>query len=190
MHASCPIRQLSERLQGVEGPLQKRRVVMVGRGDYGSQRDAFCLHHCRAFETSFSSIHRASSRFLSTARSFGYASVHCQIGQLQPDQTIVSFEGDLSELLHQPESYPLVAPATQSALRARLIGDPPVGAAEHQDLDQLLEDQPVGDAWLVAAERMIDLSLWQEGLELLPNGFLLMYGSSAGTEHTPSIREA
>jgi hypothetical protein len=89
---------------------------MVGRGDYGPQRDAFCLHHHRAFDASFSPIHRASSRFLSTARSFGYAPVHRQIGQLQPDETVVSFEHDLPEGFHQPEADPLVAPSLRSVL--------------------------------------------------------------------------
>ena len=144
---------------------------MVGRGDEGTQRDALCVNHRRALDASFSPIHRASSRFLPATRGFGYAPVHRQIGQLQPDESIVSFEGDLPELRHEPKLDPLVAAATQCALRARLVCDPPVGAPEHQDLDQLLENQPLGDARTVTSKRMSGLSLWQEGLELLPDGF-------------------
>ena len=54
--------------------------------------------------------------------------------------------------------------------RARPVGDPPVGAAEHQDLDQLLEDHPVGDAGAVAPERVARQPLRYQGRELLPDG--------------------
>ena len=98
--------------------------------------------------------------------------------------------GDLPEILHQPEFDPLITPATQRALRARLVGDPFVSAAEHQDLDQLPEDHLLGDARAVTSERMVRLSLGQEGTKLLSDGLLLMYGGTAGTMHTPPVREA
>ena len=34
----------------------------------------------------------------------------------------------------------------------------------------------------MAAERMVRLAFGQQGLELLPDGFLLMYGGTAGME--------
>src|SRR3954447_19696142 len=166
----CLLRQLSERLQSVEGRLQQRRVVTVGRGDDATERDAFCVHHRRAFDASFSPIHRASSRFLPTARSLYDAPVHRQISQFEADEMIVGIEGDLPEILHQSQFDPLIAPATQRALRARVVGDPFVGTPEHQDLDQLAENHPVGDARPVTSERMVRLSLGQEGTELLEDG--------------------
>jgi len=42
-----------------------------------------------------------------------------------------------------------------------------VGAAEEQDLDQLLEEDPLRDAQAVASERMIGAVLGQQGFELL-----------------------
>jgi hypothetical protein len=42
----------------------------------------------------------------------------------------------------------------------------------------------------VTSERMVRLSLGQEGTKLLPDGLLLMYGGTAGTMHTPPVREA
>ena len=57
-----------------------------------------------------------------------------------------------------------------------------VGAAEDQNLHQLFEDDPLGDARAVASERMVGAVLGQQGFEPLPeNGLLLMYGGSAGT---------
>jgi hypothetical protein len=42
-----------------------------------------------------------------------------------------------------------------------VIGDAAVAAAEHQHLDELVEDDPVGDAGAVAAQRVMDLAGWQ-----------------------------
>ena len=68
---------------------------------------------------------------------------------------IIGLQADLPQPIHKPFLYSLLAPTTQRALRARLVGDPLVGAIEHQDLDQLLEDDSVGDTRAVAAQRMV-----------------------------------
>jgi hypothetical protein len=39
-----------------------------------------------------------------------------------------------------------------------VIDDAAVTAAEHQDLDELVEHQPVGDARPMAAQRVVDLA--------------------------------
>jgi hypothetical protein len=52
-----------------------------------------------------------------------------------------------------------------------VVGDAAVAAAEHQDLDELVEDDPVGDARAVAAERMGVLARWQQHGDLDPQGF-------------------
>src|SRR5215207_1828544 len=165
-----PLRHLSQRPQGVKGLTQKRRVVTVGRGADGPQRDAFSVHHRRALDPPFASVHRASTCFLPTTRGLRYAAVHRQVRQLEADEAVVGLQGDLPESLHHSELDPLVTTTAQGALRARLVGDPFVGAAEHKDLDQFLEDNPAGDAPPVAAEWMIGLSLGQESLELHPDG--------------------
>ena len=56
--------------------------------------------------------------------------------------------------------------------------------------NQLLEDHPLWDAGLVATERVVRLSLRQEGTTLLEDRLLVRLGGSAGTQRTPSIREA
>lgn len=73
------------------------------------------------------------------------------VGQLQADDPVVGIEHHLPHRVHYPEVDPLVAPAAQGGVRARLVGDPPVGAAENQHLQELLEDHPVGYAGAVAA---------------------------------------
>jgi hypothetical protein len=46
-----------------------------------------------------------------------------------------------------------------------------VAAAEHQDLDELVEDDPVGDAAAVAAQRVVDVAAGQQAGELDPQRF-------------------
>jgi len=78
-----------------------------------------------------------------------------------------------------------VASAPEGSGRARSVGDPPVGATEEQDLHQLLEDHPVGDARPVAAERMVRFPLGQQGPELLEDGLDDVW-LEGGHGHTPS----
>jgi hypothetical protein len=59
---------------------------------------------------------------------------------------------------------------------------PPIGAAEDQNGNQLLEDHPVGNARAMAADGVIRLVYGQQGLKLLPDGLLVMYGGTAGME--------
>jgi hypothetical protein len=70
----------------------------------------------------------------------------------QPARFVVSFERQLPERRHHSGFDPLVAATAQGALRARLVGDSFVGAPEHQDLNELLEDHVIGDAGLVTAD--------------------------------------
>jgi hypothetical protein len=65
---------------------------------------------------------------------------------------------------------PLLASATQRARRTLLVSDPPVGTAEHQNRNQLLENCPVGYARSVAAKWIVGFPLRKESGELLPYG--------------------
>jgi hypothetical protein len=49
-----------------------------------------------------------------------------------------------------------------------LVGDAAVAAAEDQDLDELVQDDPVRDASAVAAQRMGVISVRQQGGDLDP----------------------
>ena len=65
---------------------------------------------------------------------------------------------------------PFVASAPEGGGRARSVGYPAVGAAEHQDLYQLLEADPVGDARPVGAPGAPRFPLRQQDAELLLDG--------------------
>jgi hypothetical protein len=51
-----------------------------------------------------------------------------------------------------------------------VIGDAAIPAAEDQDLDELVEHDPVGDAGAVAAEWVVDLAAREQGGDLDPRG--------------------
>jgi hypothetical protein len=56
--------------------------------------------------------------------------------------------------------------------------------------NQLLEDHPLWDAGLVATERMVRLSLGQEGTKLPEDSSLEIRWECGKGERTPAIREA
>jgi hypothetical protein len=49
-----------------------------------------------------------------------------------------------------------------------VVGDALVGAAEDHDLQQLVEDDTVGDTGTVAAQRMRVLVFWKHRSDLVP----------------------
>jgi hypothetical protein len=63
----------------------------------------------------------------------------------------------------------LVAPTAKSSVRTLLVDDPVIGAAEHKNLKQLLEDYPIRYAGLVASQRVLHSPLGQQGYELFPD---------------------
>jgi hypothetical protein len=142
------------------------------------------VHDHRALvDAPFSPVHRAFAGFLAPARSLGDASVHGQIAEQQADETVViSFEHHTSKGVHYPLFDPLVSPTAQRGSRTPLLGDPPVSAAEHQDLYELLEDHPVGDTGTMAAERMVHVPLGQQGDELLEDGLDDVWLECGGTD--------
>jgi hypothetical protein len=93
------------------------------------------------------------------------------VRKLQPEQPVVGAEHGKPQPFGKPEGDPLVTAAAQGSRRAGLVGDAAVAAAEHQDLDELVEDDPVGDAGAVAAQRVVNLAGGQQRGDLDPQGF-------------------
>jgi hypothetical protein len=71
---------------------------------------------------------------------------------------VVGRQRQAVQLVSDAEGDPFVAAAAQGSRRAGLIGDPAVTAAKHQDLDELIEDDALGNALAVAAKGMVDLA--------------------------------
>jgi hypothetical protein len=63
---------------------------------------------------------------------------------LQAEQPVVGGQYGQARLLGDPRGDPFVAAAAQRGRRAAVVGDAAVAAAEHQDLNELVEDDPVG----------------------------------------------
>jgi hypothetical protein len=91
--------------------------------------------------------------------------------QTQAEQLVVGGQHGQAQLLGHPGADPLIPAAAQGGGRAAVVGDAAVAAAEHQELDELVEDDAVGDAGPMAAEGVGDLAGGQQGGDLDPQGF-------------------
>src|SRR4029450_11369212 len=91
--------------------------------------------------------------------------------QLQAEQLVIGGQHEQAQLLGDAGADPFIAAAAQGGGRAGAVSDPAVAAAEDQDLDELVEHDPVRDAGPVAAQRMVDLTSREECGDLDPEGF-------------------
>jgi hypothetical protein len=91
--------------------------------------------------------------------------------QLETVHAVIGGQHRQAELLGHPGAEPLIPAATQGSRRTGVIGNAAIAAAEHQDLDELVEHQPVSDAGPVAAQRVVDLAGWEQGGDLDPQRF-------------------
>ncbi|GAA2693796.1 hypothetical protein GCM10009864_80700 [Streptomyces lunalinharesii] len=92
----------------------------------------------------------------------------------ETDDPVVGIQRDLFEPGEDAESDPLVTAAADSGGRASRVGDRFVRAAETQELQELVEDDPVADTPAVAAERMVRVKIRPAGKqdrELVPERF-------------------
>jgi hypothetical protein len=123
-----------------------------------------------------------------SARSLGEAAVHGHLREFQADEVIIGLQADLPESLHHSKLDPRDAPSLRSVLlRAGCVGDPlVVGAAEDQDLQQLLEDDSLRDARAGASERMVGVVLGEQVFEPLSENGLDEVWWQRGHGCTPS----
>jgi hypothetical protein len=115
-------------------------------------------------------IDRAGPGGLAAAGRLGDAPVHGQALQFQPEQPVVGAKHREPQPFGKAQGDPLVAAAAQGGRRAGLVGDAAVAAAKDQDLDELVEDDPAGDALPVAAERVVDVRVGSRAANWAHNG--------------------
>jgi hypothetical protein len=163
--------QRPDRGEGVQRHRQQPVVAVVGRGRHRPQREATRLGDHRALEALLAAVYRAWAGGLAAAGRLGGAAVHGQLLQLQAEQPVVGAKRRTAQLLGHAGGDPFIPAAAQGGRRAGVVGDPAVAAAKHQDLDELVEHDPVGDAGAVAAQRMGVLAVGQQRGDLDPQGF-------------------
>ena len=152
---------------------QERGVVPVRGGQHPAERDALSLNHERPFHAQLAAVDRAPARAFPAAGGLGDAPVDGQVLQDQADDPVIGLPRDLLQLAEDPGLDPLVAAFADRGGTAGAVGDRRVRAAEPQDLDELFEDDPVGDPRLVTAQRVrgvIDRAAGQQRGELVPEG--------------------
>jgi hypothetical protein len=126
----------------------------------------------RSFQPLLAPIHRAGPGDLAAAGRLGDTAIHRQVLQLQAVHAVIGGQRQAVPLVGHAQGDPLIPAAAQGGGRAGVVGDPAVAAAKDQDLDELVEDDAVGNAVAVAAEGVMDLAGGQQRDELVPQGFL------------------
>ena len=63
--------------------------MTVGRGSYGSYRNAVGVYDHRAFETLLAPIYRASTRLVASTGSLCDAAIYGHVGQIEADHPVV-----------------------------------------------------------------------------------------------------
>jgi hypothetical protein len=112
------------------------------------------VDHAGAFHALFPPVNGAAAGAFPAAGRLGDAPVDGDFLQEQADDAVVGLQRDLLEAGEDPGLDPLVAAVPDGGRRAGAVGDRLIRAAEPQDLDELFEDDPVGDPPPVAAQRM------------------------------------
>jgi hypothetical protein len=149
-----PLRQRANHVDGVQGGGQQPIVAAVGWGRHRRQRDPTRPDGDRALQPPACDAPPGCARQSGAAGRLGDAAVYRQVLQVQAEHAAIGGQHHQAYLLGQAEGDPLVAAAAQGGGRADGVGDPAVATAEHRDLDELVEHDPVGNAGPVAAERM------------------------------------
>lgn len=142
----------------------------VGPGDDASDRDPLPIGEQGAFGALLSTVYRGFAGGLPAAGSLDDAAIDNQVFQLEADDSVVGFEADLFKIEEDPGGDPFIPAASVSAGRAGGVADLFVGGAQDQDLDELVENHPVADAWTVTTLGVGDVPFRDQRLELVPEG--------------------
>ena len=149
-----PLGQRPQPTQGVQGGGQQPVVTPVGGGGDRAQWDPGAIAGQGALAAPLAAVDRTGAGDLTAAGGLGDAAVDGQVVKVETDDGVVGGQGELVEPGVDVCGDPLVAAAAQGPRRAGVVSDALVGTAEDEDLDQFVEDDPVGDTWAVTAERM------------------------------------
>lgn len=175
MHGDClgqtdaePAFEASQLLQR---GTQKHRVVPVGRRLHTTQWDPVTIGQQGTLGAQFPSIYRGFARFFTTARSLDQAAIDAHLLKVKPDDAVIGFQAQLLELVEDARLDPFVSSATDAGGRTRRVGDALIGGTQHQDLDELVEDDPVGNAWTVTTQRVRVDVFGEQRVELVPQRF-------------------
>jgi hypothetical protein len=98
-------------------------------------------------------VHRAAASALAATGCLGDAAVDEDLLQDQAGHAVIRLQRDLLEPGEDPGLGPFITAGADRGRLARAVGDRLIQVAEPQDLDQLLEDEPVTDPFAVAASR-------------------------------------
>src|SRR4051794_23972883 len=124
-----------------------------------------------AFAALFPAVDRGPVRGLAATGGLDDAAIDGDITQVESDQTVVGLQRDVLEPIEDPGLDPLITSLADRGRRARAVGGPRVPDHVDQDLDQLVEHNPIGDPGPMTAEGMGIDAIGQQLAELVPQRF-------------------
>lgn len=127
----------------------------VGPGGDNAEGDTTGLSGHRTLQAPLTPVHWGAPGGLPAARGLGDAAVHRQFGEFQADHAVVRLQGQGVELLCYAELSPVPDAASDGAVGAAASSDALATRAVYQRGNHVLEDGPVRDARIVAAERYV-----------------------------------
>lgn len=145
--------------------------MAVGPGRHCPKRDTLGLNDGGALAALLATVDWAARGGVAAAGGFGDAPVDGEVIKLQADHAVVGLQHQQLQGGEDAQADPVVAAVADGGSRAGLVGDLAVAAAKHQDLHQLVEHDPVGDASPVAAKGMVGVvgaAVGQQRTELVP----------------------
>lgn len=142
--------------------------MTVGPGDHTPNRDTMTVTHQRPFSALFSPVNRGLAGSFTTTRSLNQTPIDAQIFKIESDDAVVGFQADLLQCVEDPGFDPFIPAGAQGDGRAGELSDLGIRGTEYEDLDELIEDDPVGDTSAVAPQWVGINHRWDQRCELVP----------------------
>ena len=131
----------------------------VRGGQDPAERDtAGHLHGDGPLHALFPPVNGTAPGALPAAGRLGDAAVDGDAAQFQADDPVIGLPGDRVQLLEDPGPDPFIPAVPDGGGTAGAVGDGLIRAAEPADLEQFLENDPVGGPPPTAAQRVSGVS--------------------------------
>jgi hypothetical protein len=145
--------------------------VAVCSGQDDAQGDPGPVDQCGPLQARLATVDRGPAGVVPAAWRLDDAPVDRDVGQVQAHEPVVGLQLDLPDPREDSGVDPLVAALTQRGRRDPVVTRDAVGATEDQTGEELVEHDPVRDPPTMTAQRVGDLTVGDQRLELDPGWF-------------------
>jgi hypothetical protein len=145
--------------------------MSVGAGEHAPNREPGAFDQQGPLDPRLSAVHRRGTGVLAAAGGFHDAPVRGKVFQVQADGLVIGIERRLVQGGEDSGGNPLIPPGPQCCRGDPVVGVLLIGAAQHEPGQELVEHDPVWHSRAMAPQRVGDLPVREERVELVPQGF-------------------